>query len=154
MSDSTSQLPPRPSLEQLRKQAKDRVKTLRAQGIDATLADVQFALAREYGFKDWADLAHYVETINSPGLRQFEQMAAEIAAAYSSGDVHAIREFNWIYGTSFVWHREPERMYRELAHPREARALTLPVGRPGRRLAAPATLSRVRAPSCRPRRRA
>ena len=92
MSDSTSQLPRRPSLEQLRKQATDRVKTLRAQGIDATLADVQFTLAREYGFKDWADLAHHVETINPPGLRTFEQMAAEIAAAYSSGDFHAFAD--------------------------------------------------------------
>jgi hypothetical protein len=63
MADFISQLPPRPSLEQLRKQAKDRVKALRVQGIEATLADVQFALAREYGFKDWADLAHHVETI-------------------------------------------------------------------------------------------
>jgi hypothetical protein len=114
MSDSTSQLPLRPSLEQLRKQAKDRVKTLRAQGIDATLADVQFALAREYGFKDWADLVHHVETINPPGVRKFEHMAAEIAAAYSSGDPEAIREFNWTYGTSFVWHREPEAMHRQL----------------------------------------
>ena len=78
MSDFTSQLPPRPSLDQLRKQAKDRVKTLRAQGIGAMLADVQFALAREYGFKTWADLAHHVETVNPPGLRKFEQMAAEI----------------------------------------------------------------------------
>ena len=110
MSDSSSQLPPRPSLEPLRKQAKDRVKTLRAQGIDATLADVQFVLAREYGFKDWAGLAHHIETINPPGLRKFEEMAAEIAAAYSSGDFQAIREFNWTYGTSFVWHREPEAM--------------------------------------------
>jgi len=114
MSDFSSQLPARPSLEQLRKQAKERVKTLRAQGLDATLADVQFALAREYGFKHWADLAHHVETINPPGVRKFEQMAAEIAAAYAAGDVDAIREFNWTYGTSFVWHREPEAMHREL----------------------------------------
>jgi hypothetical protein len=114
MPDFVSQLPPHRSLEQLRKQAKDRVKALRLQGIEATLADVQFALGREYGFKDWADLVRHVETINPPGLRKFEQMAAEIAAAYSSGDFRVIREFNWTYGTSFVWHREPEAMHREL----------------------------------------
>lgn len=72
MSDSTSRLPARPSLEQLRKQAKDRLKTLRAQGTDASLADVQFALARDQGFQNWADLAHHVETINPPGLHKFE----------------------------------------------------------------------------------
>jgi hypothetical protein len=111
---ASSQLPPRPSLGQLRKQAKERVKALHAQGIDATLADVQFSVAREYGFKDWADIAHHVATINPPGLRTFEQMAAEIAAAYSSGDFQAIREFNWAHGTSFVWHREVDAMHREL----------------------------------------
>src|SRR5687768_15429621 len=104
MSDSTSRLPARPSLQQLRKQAKDRLKTLRAQGADATLADVQLALARQYGFQSWADLAHHVETINPPGLRKFEQMAEDLATAYSSGDVEAIRELNWTYGTSFVWY--------------------------------------------------
>ena len=114
MSDSTSRLPARPSLEQLRKQAKDRLKKLRAEGTDATLADVQLALAREYGFQNWADLAHHVETINPPGLHKFEQMAEELAAAYSSGDFEAIREFNWTHGTSFVWHREPEAMHRQL----------------------------------------
>ncbi len=114
MSDSTSRLPARPSLEQLRKQAKDRLKKLRAQGTAATLADVQLALARECGFQNWADLAHHVEAINPPGLRRFEQMAEELAAAYSSGDFEAIREFNWTYGTSFVWHREPEAMHRQL----------------------------------------
>jgi len=114
MSDSTSRLPARPSLEQLRKQAKDRLKKLRAEGTDATLADVQMALAREFGFQSWADLAHHIETINPPGLRKFEQMAEELAAAYSSGDFEAIREFNWTHGTSFVWHREAEAMHRQL----------------------------------------
>ena len=114
MSDSTSRLPARPSLEQLRKQAKDRLKTLRAQGTDATLADAQFALARQYGFQSWGDLAHHVETVAPPGLRKFEEMAEELATAYSSGDFEAIREFNWTYGTSFVWHREPEDMHRSL----------------------------------------
>src|SRR4051794_35527257 len=33
---------------------------------------------------------------------------------YSARDVEAIREFNWTYGTSFVWHREPEEMHRWL----------------------------------------
>ena len=129
MSDSTSRLPARPSLEQLRKQAKDRLKSLRAQDAGATLADVQFALAREYGFTNWEDLVHHVETVNPPGLRKFEVMAEELATAYVSGNFEAIREFNWTYGTSFVWHREPEAMQRQLPTwvASESRAMELAV---------------------------
>lgn len=114
MPDSPSRLPERPSLEQLRRQAKDRLKALRERTAGATLADAQFALARDYGFRNWAELARHVQTVNPPGIRSFELMAEAIAAAYSSADVEAIREFNWIHGTSFVWHREPEMMHRQL----------------------------------------
>ena len=53
MSETSTPLPANPSLEQLQKRAKDRVRELRAAGhADATLADVQFAIAREHGFRD------------------------------------------------------------------------------------------------------
>ncbi|HEV8263650.1 MAG TPA: hypothetical protein VGQ06_01785 [Gemmatimonadales bacterium] len=61
MSASSSRLPPRPSLEQLRKQAKERLRQLRAADPTATLADAQFALAREYGFESWPKLVDHVE---------------------------------------------------------------------------------------------
>jgi hypothetical protein len=102
MSDSASRLPARPSLEQLRKQAKDRLKTLRAEASDATLADVQFTLSREYGFENWASLVHHVETLNPEGLRKFEQIAEELADAYMAGDPEAVREIGWTYGIYFV----------------------------------------------------
>ena len=57
MSDSPSTLTPRPSLEQLRKQAKERARARP----DTTLADAQFALAREYGFDSWAKMKAHVE---------------------------------------------------------------------------------------------
>jgi len=41
------------SLEQLRKQAKERVRDRRAEGQDVKLAEVQFELARELGFQSW-----------------------------------------------------------------------------------------------------
>jgi hypothetical protein len=41
------------SLEQLRKQAKERVRERRAAGQEVKLADVQFELAREFGFASW-----------------------------------------------------------------------------------------------------
>jgi hypothetical protein len=46
-------LPERPSLEQLRKQARERFVTLRAGDPAVKLAAAQHALAREYGFESW-----------------------------------------------------------------------------------------------------
>ncbi len=55
----TSQL----NLEQLRKQAKERVHKRRAAGRDAKLSEVQFELARELGFHSWPKLKAYVERL-------------------------------------------------------------------------------------------
>jgi ankyrin repeat protein len=59
MSDSPapSRLPERPSLDQLRKQAKE----LRASGRHPTLASAQRAVARHYGFESWPKLKLAVE---------------------------------------------------------------------------------------------
>jgi ankyrin repeat protein len=51
------------SLEQLRKQAKERVRDRRAEGQDVKLAEVQFELARELGFQSWPKLKAYVERL-------------------------------------------------------------------------------------------
>src|SRR5262245_41361500 len=56
-------LPERPSLEQLRKQAKEHLDTLRAADPSASLSDAQHALAREYGFDSWPKLVHHVESL-------------------------------------------------------------------------------------------
>ncbi|HEY7475375.1 MAG TPA: ankyrin repeat domain-containing protein [Vicinamibacterales bacterium] len=56
-------LPERPSLEQLRKQAKEHLDTLRAADSAATLSGAQHALAREYGFDSWPKLVHHVESL-------------------------------------------------------------------------------------------
>ena len=47
------------NLEQLRKQAKERVRERRAAGQEVTLAQVQFELARELGFQSWPKLKSY-----------------------------------------------------------------------------------------------
>ena len=44
-------LPDHPSLEQLRKQAKEQLDTLRSTDSSVNLAAAQHALAREYGFE-------------------------------------------------------------------------------------------------------
>jgi Ankyrin repeat len=57
-------LPERPSLEQLRKQAKEHLDTLRAADPSATLSAAQHALAREYGFDSWPKLVHHVDSVH------------------------------------------------------------------------------------------
>jgi len=82
MSSPALPLPARPSLEQLRKQAKDLLRQYQA-GDDAALsrmsahphpkrdaefalADAQLVIAREYGFASWAKLKHHVEAVQRP----------------------------------------------------------------------------------------
>lgn len=110
MFDPASRLPARPSLEQLRKQAKELG---HAEGIP--LAEAQFRLAKRYGFESWPKLVHHVETVRGRRLEQFERLAEQLAAAYSAGDATAIRELNGQQGTSFVWDHEPVTMQRRLS---------------------------------------
>lgn len=83
MSNPASSLPARPSLEQLRKLAKELLRGYRADNRDVVarfnahhprvisekriaLADAQIVLAREYGFGSWAKLKHHVESLQRP----------------------------------------------------------------------------------------
>jgi len=54
-------LPPRPSLEWLRKRSKERLVELRANDPQARLADAQREVARESGFSSWRRLKAHVE---------------------------------------------------------------------------------------------
>ena len=58
---STAKLPPRPSLEYLRKLAKDRLRELRAADPGAKLAAAQLVVAREHGLPSWRALRALVE---------------------------------------------------------------------------------------------
>ena len=107
MSDYSSRLPARPSLEQLRKQAKELLKAYHAGDAaaagrlraciqrfsaselpaDATLADAQFVLAREYGFESWASLVHHVMALQ-PSERlmiQPEELKKDEPLVWSTG---------------------------------------------------------------------
>ena len=64
MSAAESSLPAHPSLEQLRKQAKDRLAALRAGDPSVKLADAQFDVARQYGFESWPKLVAHVSTLD------------------------------------------------------------------------------------------
>jgi hypothetical protein len=54
-------LPERPSLEYLKKEAKELLRKLQQKRADAKLADAQHALARQYGFTSWPRLRRHVE---------------------------------------------------------------------------------------------
>jgi hypothetical protein len=60
-----SNLPDRPSLDHLRKQAKALLKTRRLQNPDASLTEAQHAVAGQYGFASWPKLKVHVERLAS-----------------------------------------------------------------------------------------
>jgi ankyrin repeat protein len=83
---SHRRLPDRPSLEQLRKQAKEHLDTLRAADPSVTLAAAQHALAREYGFDSWPTLVHHVESMQ-PERRMLQpaQLKSDQKLLWSAG---------------------------------------------------------------------
>src|SRR5258708_7638294 len=102
MSDTPTPLPVNPSLEQLQKRAKERVREARAAGDqNATLAHAQFTIAREHGFESWAKLRRHVEALRPAGIELFERLASDLAAAYTSGDEKTVRAINANFGTAF-----------------------------------------------------
>ena len=60
-----SSLPPRPSLEWLRKSAKERRDRMRESNPEVQLADAQLELAREFGFPSWRKLKAHVEQVSA-----------------------------------------------------------------------------------------
>ncbi len=120
MPDPISDLPARPSLEHLRKQAKDLLRDYRAGVPDAaqrlgaiglrpdspqdmTLADAQLALAREYGFASWPKLAHHIAGLQPSGrLEPFAELARDLVAACASDDAAALKRVNDVFGRSLT----------------------------------------------------
>ncbi|MGH7462953.1 MAG: hypothetical protein ACREMA_18260, partial [Longimicrobiales bacterium] len=68
------ELPPRPSLEYLRKLAKQRKRER-----SSTLGRAQFELAREYGFDSWPTLVHHIQTLALSPLERGLVLADEQA---------------------------------------------------------------------------
>jgi hypothetical protein len=93
MSDTPLTLPPRPSLEQLRKQAKERLDQMPG----GKLTDAQFALARDYGFESWPKLARHVEALASPEVEQQDRIARDMVAAYRDRDEAAAVRLNDLF---------------------------------------------------------
>ena len=82
----TRTLPVRPSLEHLRNEAKQRLKSLRQQNPQAKLAAVQLALALEYGFASWRQLKAHVDRRDPAQLER-----KRVFDAARAGDVDTVR---------------------------------------------------------------
>ena len=118
----SDQLTRRHSLESLKKEAKRWLDALRRNEAEArarleralpgaaappTLRNVQHALAREHGFRGWAELKEELTAraaVSARALAQYEEMAGALLDAYRTGTPAAM-ERHW----SFTWHRRPWR---------------------------------------------
>jgi hypothetical protein len=114
MSNVPSRLPERPSLQQLRKQAKELLQQLRSGDPavtarlrkyktsvgDPILADAQFLIAREYGFESWPKLVHHIQASQPPDLQQHQHIAEDLVAVYNSADAQAITRLNDLFHSS------------------------------------------------------
>jgi hypothetical protein len=83
-------LPPRASIEWLKKTAKQNLPALRTENASARLADAQRDLAREYGFASWRALKAHVES--RPDSRDpAQQEVAAFLLAVGDGQTDTVR---------------------------------------------------------------
>ncbi|MER7243817.1 phosphotransferase [Kribbella sp. NPDC000426] len=82
-------LPDRPSIEFLRKEAKDLLAVLRDSAPDTSLAEAQRALAAEYGLRDWPALKAEVERRAAATPAPPDGLAPSLAGAFGLGEVTA-----------------------------------------------------------------
>ena len=82
-----SALPARPSIEYLKKLAKQEVAALRKQGQAASLAGAQLALAQKYGFPSWRKLKAHVEALERRAAQCNATAGSEASSATTFNDV-------------------------------------------------------------------
>jgi hypothetical protein len=82
-------LPARPNLDHLRKQAKEHLPELQRQNPGSKLADAQYLIAREYGFASWAALKAHVES-----LARVNPLAGRWRANVSKSKRHPVNRFH------------------------------------------------------------
>lgn len=85
-------LPSRPNLDWLRKTARQQLRKQRTKAPGVKLAEVQFALAREYGFSSWRALkAHVESSVSSDAASLSDADVAAFLHAVGSGRMDAVR---------------------------------------------------------------
>jgi len=77
-------LPARASLEHLRNEAKQRLRTMRSQNSEARLSEAQLLVARGYGFPSWRKLKAYVDALKDIGQH--------LVNAVHDGDLDTMRK--------------------------------------------------------------
>ena len=87
------QLPPRPNLEHLRKQAKDLLDRPQQQDASRCLADAQHTLAREYGFASWPQLKAHVESVSRTASEMTSPFTGCWKANLSKSHRHPVNPF-------------------------------------------------------------
>ncbi len=80
-------LPDNPSLDHLRRQAKDLLAGLQDADPAATLAEAQTSLARQYGFRTWTDLKAEVDRVRGQADTADPALARAVAERYDLGEV-------------------------------------------------------------------
>jgi hypothetical protein len=88
------QLPPRPNLEYLKKQAKELLDEWQRENPSAQLADAQHALAREYGFASWPALKAGVEDQLAAVAKGTTLFAGEWRADVARSQRHPLHPFH------------------------------------------------------------
>jgi Ser/Thr protein kinase RdoA (MazF antagonist) len=79
-------LPDNPSLDHLRRQAKDLLAGLRDSWPEASLADAQASLAEQYGFRVWTDLKAEVDRRRGQADVADEALARAVADCFGLGE--------------------------------------------------------------------
>jgi len=77
-----AKLPAHPSLEHLKNEAKQRLKTLRSERPATRLSEAQLVVARSYGFPNWRKLKSYVNALHDSGR--------QLIIAVRTGDLKTI----------------------------------------------------------------
>lgn len=109
------------TLDNRRKEAKRWLRALREGDADAHsrfqqaysnapenpgLRDVQHALAREMGQESWIELSRALGSgSDTPDLARLERLAADVLAAYQTGDAGALTRLQQVFHTSVTWDR-------------------------------------------------
>jgi len=99
----SASLPAAPNLEQLRKQAKDRVRAAQDRGETLKLSAAQFEIAREHGFPSWPRLRAYVDRVAAHGpalqhayreeIAYYDERAGGLLASAEDGTSGAVAAF-------------------------------------------------------------
>lgn len=110
-------------LEQLRKQAKERVRARRSAGEPIKLTRAQLELAREHGFSSWSELKEYLGRLDaeqpfSTDIAYYEGRADGIATVNGISVAEARRELAQRHGfSSWAWLRRHVEALREGSEP-------------------------------------